>query len=120
MTEKDFLNYYVSEFLYKESSEESRNISITIENRVTAYVKTTNFDECDKFLLVSESEGSNKENPDDSFHIRLVVKFECSCESRQLSKELIKDEYYPYAESITKHILKQLTSDMKINPLDLI
>lgn len=119
MNEKNILKYYVSEFKYEESSEEINAISLAVGRKVRAYTKCENIDECDHFLLINETEISNKDNPDDAFNIKLVVKFECLCTDNKLSKELIKEEYCPYIEAISNRILRELTDDMKISTIDL-
>lgn len=119
MNDKNILKYYVSEFSYIESSEEINSIDLAVNRRVKAYTQCENLNECKQFLLINETLISNKDNPEDSFNIKLVVKFECSCTENELSKELITKEYCPYIESLSNRILKDLTTDMKISPLDL-
>lgn len=119
MNDNKISKYYVSEFTYTESNEELSSISIAVSRKIRAFSKYENIDECDCFLLVTETDISNKDNPDDAFHIKLVVKFECLCDGNRLSKGIIRDEYCPYVELLSNRILKDLTEDMKIAPLDL-
>lgn len=112
--------FYVSEFNYTESSMDLNSINLEISKSIKAYTEKESLDKCNDFLLVTMTDIKNKDNPDDLFHIKLVVKFFCLCNGDNLTKDVIKKDYCPFVVNITNNILKNLTTNMNISPIDLL